>query len=251
MKTRIRTQTLPNSCLHHDHDYHQLVIAYQGYAEFEVEGQGGRVDPLHGCLVPGGDVHFYEGIGENQHIIMDVPFDSACTNMERLFEKGRYFEIDAGLKHLLNFIHQESRVWSYYPEASEGITQTFLSGLHQRIFSTAPRSETARGRLDLRALDHYIEEHLDETLTTSDLAGISNVSAGHFHELFRQAKGMTPGQYLLNARMHRARDLILSTNLSLVDISAQVGFASQSALTHAFRRFFGETPGSLRRTRNN
>lgn len=247
MNTRIRTQPLANSCMHHSHLHHQLVIAFQGAAEFEIEGRGGRVDSSHGCLVPGGDLHFYEGLGDNCHIIIDVPCEAGCTNVERLFEKGRYFDIDEAIRHLLYFMRQEDRVWSYYPEATEGIARAFLSSLHEKLFSLPASPGTPRGRLDLPMLEAFIQQHLDEPLTTARLAELANVSAGHFHELFRRAKGMTPGQYLLSVRMHKARDLILSTNLSLIEISYRVGFSGQSALTHAFRRFFGETPGRLRR----
>ena len=53
-------------------------------------------------------------------------------------------------------------------------------------------------------LEDYIHQQLDEPLTTGRLAEIANVSPGHFHELFRRAKGMTPGQYLLSVRMYKA-----------------------------------------------
>jgi transcriptional regulator GlxA family with amidase domain len=58
---------------------------------------------------------------------------------------------------------------------------------------------------------------------------------------------MTPGQYLFTARMKRAHQMIRDTRLPLIEIAEKVGFSSQSALTHAFRRFFGETPGQMRR----
>ncbi|EPB4930749.1 AraC family ligand binding domain-containing protein [Vibrio fluvialis] len=120
MGIRIRTQTLQNSCLHHDHDYHQIVIAYRGGAAFEVQGRGGQVDPFHGCLVPGGDVHFYEGIGDNSHIILDIPTENVGFKVERLFESAQYFDIDSGLRYLLAYMHRENKVWDSYPEAAEG-----------------------------------------------------------------------------------------------------------------------------------
>ncbi|WP_237733477.1 helix-turn-helix domain-containing protein [Vibrio fluvialis] len=247
MGIRIRTQTLQNSCLHHDHDYHQIVIAYRGGAAFEVQGRGGQVDPFHGCLVPGGDVHFYEGIGDNSHIILDIPTENVGFKVERLFESAQYFDIDSGLRYLLAYMHRENKVWDSYPEAAEGITTTFLSSLHQRMFHKQEVNYLHRGRLDLVAIDEYIQQHIDEALPTSRLASVSNASAGHFHELFREAAGMTPGQYLFTARMKRAHQMIRDTRLPLIEIAEKVGFSSQSALTHAFRRFFGETPGQMRR----
>ncbi len=247
MSIKIRTQSLPNSCLHHDHGYHQLVIAYCGSADFEINGHGGQVDTFHGCLVPGSDVHSYQGIGDNSHIILDIPLQSVTSSVEQLFENARYFEVDLGLRYLLAYMHKETQIWEYYPEAAEGVTTGFLTSLHNRMFDRSKMSRIIRGRLDLVALDEFISQHLDEPLPTSRLAQVSNVSAGHFHQLFRQQSGMTPGQYLLNARMKQAHELLTTSQMTLVDIAYKVGFSSQSALNHAFRRFYGKTPGQFRR----
>ncbi|WP_319552665.1 AraC family transcriptional regulator [uncultured Vibrio sp.] len=247
MGLHIRTESLQNSCLHHDHDYHQIVVAFKGSAAFEVEGRGGQIDPFHGCLVPGGDVHFYEGIGDNSHIIIDIPTEYIGPQVERLFDGANYFDIDPGLRYLLAYIYRESKVLTSYPEAAEGVATAFLSSLHQRLYDGSDLPRNSRGRLDLVAIDEFIQQHIDEPLSTSVLASISNVSPGHFHELFRNISGMTPGQYLLTARMKRARQMILDTRLPLIEIAGSVGFSSQSALTHAFRRFYNETPGQLRR----
>ncbi len=217
----------------------------RGQAEFEIAGRGGRVDVLHGCLVPGGDVHFYEGIGENAHIVIDVPNEDVSTNMERLFDAPRYFEADAGLRLLLAYIQREASTWSLYPEAATGLTQGLMGALHHRMFDRpcAP----VRGKLDLALLEAYVHKHLNEPLPVSRLAAVAHVSVGHFHLLFRDATGMTPYQYLLEARLRRARELLVQTPMPLAEIAGQVGFSSQSALTHAFRRFYGEPPGRLRR----
>lgn len=248
MNTRIQTYPLPNNCLHHDHEHHQLVIAVRGQAEFEIAGRGGRVDALHGCLVPASEVHFYEGIGDNDHMVIDMPSLDISTELQRLFERPLYFEADASLRLLLAYIQRESSMWNLFPEAAEGVATGLLATLYKHLHADQLALATpVRGKLDLAAIEAYIQLHLNEPLPVARLADIAHVSPGHFHELFRDATGMTPYQYLLDARLKRARSLLLETRLSLPDIAEQVGFSSQSALTHAFRRQFGLTPGRLRR----
>lgn len=246
MNSRIRTLPLANSCLHHDHTYHQFVIAMTGQAEFEIAGKSGRVDASHGCLVPGGEVHFYEGIGKNSHVVVDLPAEHVDTKLVRLFDKPRYFEADSNLRLLLSYIQREATIWQAYPEATEGMAQSLLAALHHRTFSTA-RERNQLHRLDLTALDTFIHKHLHEPLPVSRLAGAVYCSVGHFHVLFRDATGATPNRYVSEIRLGRARELLLETALPLTEIASQVGFSSQSALTHAFRRQYGEPPGRLRR----
>jgi len=245
-RTRIRCFPLPRRCLHHDHNYHQLVIALSGSAEFEIAGYGGRVDALHGCLVPSGEVHFYEGLGENQHIVMDLPQLAAGHSFQRLFDKPRYFNADTSLRLLLSFMAKEAGLWQV-SDVAEGMSQVFLGTLYQRLFTHNPQLTSPRKRLDLVKLEIYIQQHLSEKLPVERLAEVACVSPGHFHQLFRQATGKTPGQYLLQARLERARELLIQTHLPLELVTCQVGFSSQSALTHAFKRIYQQTPGQIRR----
>lgn len=246
MNSRIRTFPLANNCLHHAHSYHQLVIAATGRADFEIDGIGGRIDASNGCLVPGGEVHSYEGIGENNHVVVDLPAECVDPELVRLFEAPRYFEADSNLRLLLSYIQREAPIWQRYPEATEGMVQSLLAALHHRTFSTAPAPDQLR-KLDLAALDIFIHQHLHEPLPVARLAGAAHRSVGHFHVLFRDATGVTPYRYVSDMRLSRARELLLESSLPLTEISNQVGFSSQSALTHAFRRQYGEPPGRLRR----
>jgi AraC family transcriptional regulator len=60
--------------------------------------------------------------------------------------------------------------------------------------------------------------------------------------------GMGLHRYVVARRIERARQLLLQSNLPLVDIAAAVGFDSQSSFTTRFRREVGLTPGGLRRS---
>jgi transcriptional regulator GlxA family with amidase domain len=233
--------------LHHNHDYHQLVIALSGSAEFEIAGYGGYVDAMQGCLVPSGEVHFYEGLGDNQHIVMDLPQSVVGQDLQRLFDRPRYFTADTSLRLLLSFIAREAGLWQASDAATDGISQVFLGTLCQRMFTNTLRLPDPSNRLDLLKLEVYIQQHLSEKLPVVRLAEVVCISPGHFHQLFRQATGKTPGHYVLQARLERAKELLTQTHTPLELIAEQVGFASQSSLTHAFQRFYAQTPGQMRR----
>jgi len=105
------------------------------------------------------------------------------------------------------------------------------------------------GRLSSRQLKlarEFLEAHLAQNVSLSDLAASCSLSPSHFARSFRRATGLPPHRYLVERRVALARELLVNGSLPLADIAARCGFADQSHLTKAFRRVLGVTPGSLR-----
>ncbi|WP_251976841.1 helix-turn-helix domain-containing protein [Salinicola avicenniae] len=254
MTEAIRLTPLDNAIQHHHHDFHQIVIGLSGYAEFEIAGQGGLVAPRSGCLVPANVEHFYEGVGDNRQLIIDLPDDaSSLTGWHRelrvLFDRPGYFTLDESLQHYLSFMLQEMTRLSR--PADDLLVTTLLSALHARQGASlvAPPASDRRARpLDLARLERFVVERLGQRLSVADLAAHACLSEAHFSERFRDQAGLTPYQFVLRLRLDKARELTLTTPLPLAEIAALTGFANQSALSNAFRRRYGHPPTHLRRS---
>jgi AraC-like DNA-binding protein len=108
----------------------------------------------------------------------------------------------------------------------------------------APPSGLSRERL--KRVSDFVEEHLDQRLSLTDLAEISCLSPFHFSRSFKQAVGIGPHRYITQRRLERAKTLMRRTNLPLALIAQEAGFADQSHLTSVFRREIGVTPGHYR-----
>ncbi len=102
-----------------------------------------------------------------------------------------------------------------------------------------------KGRLT-RVLN-YIRENIARDLSLAELAAVANVSPSHFKVLFRNAVGVPVHQYVINARVERALDLLVHGDASLADIALQAGFANQSHLSRHMRRLHGVSPATIRR----
>jgi AraC family transcriptional regulator len=94
----------------------------------------------------------------------------------------------------------------------------------------------------LRRVMEYIHDRLEKDLSLQDLAGVVGLNQGHFARAFKQTTGLTPYRYVLVQRIERACRLLENPRISIVEISAQCGFCSQSSFTTAFRRIKGVTP---------
>jgi AraC family transcriptional regulator len=107
-----------------------------------------------------------------------------------------------------------------------------------------PSNGLSRERLQ-RVRD-YIETHLEDRLTLTDLAKVACLSPYHFSRSFKQAVGIGPQRYVMRLRLERAKTLMRRTKQPLAAIAQETGFADQSHLTSTFRRETGLTPGRYR-----
>jgi AraC-like DNA-binding protein len=90
--------------------------------------------------------------------------------------------------------------------------------------------------VDPRILDicSYIQRNLNIPLKISELARGFYLSESHLRLLFRKTFGMSPNEYLLEAKMKRTKELLLNSSYTLRDISEMVGFHNQNMFSRAF-----------------
>jgi AraC-like DNA-binding protein len=99
---------------------------------------------------------------------------------------------------------------------------------------------------NVRQVIDYINNHLDQELSLVKMASVAQMSLFHFARLFKHSIGVTPHQYLNQCRIERAKQLLANKDLSIIEITQQVGLKSQSHFTTLFRHSVGATPTSYR-----
>ena len=92
-----------------------------------------------------------------------------------------------------------------------------------------------------------IHEKPETDWTLMKLAGQIGMSRAAFAKRFKELLDIPPMQYITEQRMQKARALLRSTDLSLSNISEQVGYLSEAAFNRAFKRHFRQNPGAMRR----
>ena len=95
----------------------------------------------------------------------------------------------------------------------------------------------------------YIKDLLDTNISLEELAINSSLSKYHYLRVFKKQMGLTPHQYILTQRVHKAKELILSgEKLSHIPIS--VGFNDQSHFIRNFKKIYGYSPKELQKKSN-
>lgn len=108
------------------------------------------------------------------------------------------------------------------------------------------RPVAARERNPMSALTAYMQLNLAEPMLIADLARRATMSQRSFMRHFKQATGTTPADWLVTARLARAREMLEESAWSIEHIAAHCGFGTAMTLRHHFRVKLGLSPSSYR-----
>ncbi len=96
----------------------------------------------------------------------------------------------------------------------------------------------------------YMEEHFsDPEISITALADSLELSSARFSLSFKEKTGMSPLEYLTLLRVEHAKEQLELTDLTVRDISLQVGYYDSGSFTRRFKQITGETPLQYRRSR--
>ncbi|MGU3399185.1 helix-turn-helix domain-containing protein [Brucellaceae bacterium D45D] len=87
-------------------------------------------------------------------------------------------------------------------------------------------------------------------LSVSEMAATVGLSESWFSNVFKQTTGKTPVQWQQAKRIELAQDLLASSDITVAEIAAHLGFTDQAHLTKTFRQIIGETPAAWRRSQH-
>lgn len=96
----------------------------------------------------------------------------------------------------------------------------------------------------------YLHARYAESVSLADVAAAVGVEPERMARVFRHAFGEPVAGYLRRIRVNAAAHMLVSTDVPISQVAAQVGFADQSHLTRCFSRYLGSTPGRYRAERS-
>ncbi|UPG92655.1 helix-turn-helix transcriptional regulator [Luteibacter aegosomatissinici] len=121
--------------------------------------------------------------------------------------------------------------------------------MQQSLMDVRPKPSARLLGADGKRVMDYIEQHLGERVDITAVAGLLNMSVGHFYRSFKATFGERPGQYITRRRMAYAQYLMLSTDMSLADVALACGMSDQSHFSNVFKRVVGWPPRRWRSER--
>ena len=99
----------------------------------------------------------------------------------------------------------------------------------------------------ITGITKYMKEHLSEEVSLHILSEEFHLNSQYISQLFKNEIGVNFLTYLTNIRMEHAKKLLLSTSLSIAEVSEQSGYGDYRVFTKVFKKSEGITPSQYRR----
>ncbi|MCN9243657.1 helix-turn-helix domain-containing protein [Streptomyces sp. NPDC052051] len=151
----------------------------------------------------------------------------------------------SGLDLCLHILRAELGVAASNHAARRLVAAPYRSGGQAQYL---PRSVPEPRGERFTATREWALHRLDKPLTVELLAQHAAVSARTFSRRFVQETGYTPMQWVMRARVDRARELLERSERSVEQIAAEVGLGTSANLRRHFQRILGTSPIEYRRT---
>ncbi|MGL4335888.1 MAG: helix-turn-helix domain-containing protein [Turicibacter sp.] len=114
--------------------------------------------------------------------------------------------------------------------------------------STSDQSRVKNPQLILvKTALEFLHAHYQEHIIISDIAKSISISTEYFCRIFKLFTGKTPVEYLNDFRINQAAHLLISTNLSILDIAIECGFENTSYFIKKFKLQKGTTPKQFKK----
>ncbi|MBQ8586533.1 MAG: helix-turn-helix transcriptional regulator [Oscillospiraceae bacterium] len=233
-------------------DY-QLLYIVSGKTHFFFDGKERIVTAGHMVLIPPRKEQRYDYFGAEKPEVYWVHFTgSEVKNILRKYEipmDDPVFYSGASSTYAYLFkemIHELQTCRTGFEELlAMYLSQIFL--LVQRTRQEQRPTVSTYIQEEMEYARRYFNEHYNEPISIQDYAESRNMSVCYFQRNFKQIVNHTPMQYLLTIRVNNAASLLETTDYSMAEIAAIVGYEDPLYFSRLFRKLKGVSPSEYRK----
>lgn len=131
------------------------------------------------------------------------------------------------------------------------ILEIFLHILNHHTKSNPKPAFKSNHEMYLEFAVNYIESNISEPITINELAGLIGISQTYLYTIFNNRFNISPKQYILSAKLSRAKKMLVDTNMSITEIASSVGYDDSLAFSKVFSSKEKMSPQKYRNTMRN
>lgn len=259
----VQAPPLPSVWQKDKHDFFEIAYVDKGACAITINNTAYLVPAGKLCIVTPGDLH-YEAPAYSERDYRIYWLAVSTTRMK--LHVTEYKSHQPSLTHLVsgvdtwlgcdltaifNKVVDEIRnSYSFSDVVTRGYLMSLLGLASRQLLAVAERGDVLQSEWRdpiINAVMKYVDLHYAEPdFGVSDMAAHVALSANYLSVYFRKVTGSSPYHYLLQTRMQHARQLLATSNLTVAEIAAAVGFTSPYHFSATFKRLNGVTPTAFR-----
>jgi AraC-like DNA-binding protein len=235
----------------HEHQEHEFFLPLQGEITIQYGTTVVKAGPGKMLYVPPNLDHSFtstsQGSGERVIWLID----------DKIFRKHTLSQFAVTSLHS-NTLAKELIFYLLIHQKAEGV-KYFISALVETLIDSLQASQVDLNVLSANHIEGKVTDIrtkkaiqlMDENLAEISIAKVaseSGLSLRNFNRLFLKEVGMTPKYYLILRRMDKAKELLKKTQMTITDISLEVGYGSLSKFIETFKKTEGQLPSDYRNT---
>ena len=253
---------------YHRHTYYEFVYVYDGIVDHVLNGEHHILSAGNYFLLSPEDIHTYLSINNDPFRIVNFMFNPAlidpCFDLNTSFNEiikhssigvshkklvrsplaEQFVDEDGSLRPL--FINAMSEYKLKRPGYMSVIRSTAITGIIACLRNVYAEDQSTAKNTFVTNIIKYVNENFAENVSLSSLCEQMGYNVQYVSRSFKEQTGMNFSAYLLKVRTQKACSLLLSTDMTVQQISNAVGYSNTAFFHKIFKKMMGETPSEFR-----
>ena len=133
------------------------------------------------------------------------------------------------------------RIYSHFPDRKYrlgGLVLELLDEIDRRTNPNHSEKNRKESFYEYKAIK-YIYDNVDKPITQRDIARHLGITPEYFSAVFKNAKGISPKQFVNRVKLSSIRMLMARENLKLYEAAARYGFTDANYVSKLFKKYYG------------
>ncbi len=246
----------------HCHNYWEFSIVTKGTILHKIGNHARTVEENTLLVIRPDDAHSLHNAtdGELSYLTLGVRSNVLQTILTSLSDglyesllKGPYIEFRLTPSTTIYYTNMFNKLHTsiHDQQTRDDLLSTiFISVVRELLLCNTQSKQTHNYSPTVNEFIEYMRKPENLTLSINDIIQNMNYSHCHLIRLFKKETGTTPSQYFLKIKLNYARNLLETTNLSVLDIASTVGFSSLGHFTEVFKKQYSLPPANYRKKWN-
>lgn len=240
----------------HSHYFAELFYVISGKGNFVVENEKFPVKENDLVIINPNIEHTEESYNANPLEYLVLGIEALTFNFNKMDNETQYSVYNFGknkekiLFYLTALLNESEDQGPDYEIVCQNLLEVLLVQIMRQAqykFSVTDVVMSKNISRECSKVKRYFDTYYAESITLDHLSRITHVNKYYLSHAFTKYTGFSPINYLNHKRIEEGKNLLLTTDYTIAEVSNIIGFSSQSYFSQAFKKSQGRSPNEYRK----